>query len=135
MHTIRRLLAADRWPWTWSALIVACGAIQPWRWIALLQVAAGLAAVATAIEIVDRRTRDRLQIMAASCLAAGIITIIGWSWDLLSVVAAVAVIAWQVGDRTPGMARLTADKVDRRAQRKAHRDARHAAAEAAEAWQ
>jgi hypothetical protein len=119
MHTLRRLFAADRWPWTWSVFLLAWGLIQPHAWIA-------------AVEIADRARRDRWQLAGCASIATGAAHLVGVGWHLVLLAAALAVIAWRVGDRTPGAQR--APRIDRRAARRADRDARHDAADAAEAW-
>ena len=132
MHTLRRLIAADRWPWTWSVILLAWGLIQPHAWIAAVQIAAGLAVTGTAVEIADRARRDRWQLAGCASIATGAAHLLGVGWHLVLLAAALAVIAWRVGDRTPGAQR--APRIDRRAARRADRDARHDAADAAEAW-
>jgi len=133
-QTIRRLFAADRWPWTWSLLIVLWGLTPPARTVAPVVVAAGILAAAVAVELPERRRRDRIALAGASAMIAGVVPLLGLGWQLVPTVIVVAVVARVVGDRYPAPLQR-ASRADRQAARRTRNDARHAADEAAEVWQ
>jgi hypothetical protein len=133
MSRIRRLIAADRWPWTWSASLVVWGLTPPARMVAPWTIAAGILATAVAVEIPDRRRRDRLQLAGISAIGTAAVALIGLDVAVIGVVVALAVVAAVVGDRLPAVPHR-APRAERIAARRARTDARHAAADAAEVW-
>ena len=95
VRIVRRAVAADLWPWTWSLILAVIGlqlpaSAAPWT------LAVGLTGAAWAIQIPARATRERVQVASISVAAVGALAALGWSWPI---VGALAIIAAVVGDR------------------------------------
>lgn len=133
LRILRRAVAADRWPWTWSAILIGWGLTPPAAMLAPWAIAAGVLAAAVAVEVADRSRRDRLALAGVSSIVAGVVPLIGMSWRLAPLAVALVIVARVVGDRYPAVPQR-APKAERVAARRARIDARHAAADAAEVW-
>ena len=133
VRVLRRAFAADRWPWTWSAILIGWGLTPPAEVVAPWAIAAGILAVGIGLEVPERRRRDRLQLAGLSAIGTAAVSLIGARVAVLGVVVALLIVARVVGDRLPAVPQRT-PKAERVAARRARLDARHAAADAAEVW-
>jgi hypothetical protein len=96
LRVARRAVAADRWPWTWSVLLlVAGGWWVPTAWAPWL-LAVGIVVTGCGIEVAGTARRETVQVAGVSIGAVGAIAAVGLSWPL---VVALALVAARVGDR------------------------------------
>ena len=96
LRVARRALMADRWPWTWSALLLAAGGWWvPTAWAPWL-LAVGIVVTGCGIEVAGTARRETVQVAGVSIGAVGAIAAVGLSWPL---VVALALVAARVGDR------------------------------------
>lgn len=133
MNVLRRAFAADRWPWTWSLLLVVAGLLPISERIAPFTLAAGIGGAALSLEVPTRARRDRMVLASTSLCAFSAAGMIGWKADLIPLVAVLAAVAAIVGDRYPHPPRVKPS--DRRAARRARQEAQDAASSVSDVWQ